>query len=358
MLASFGDVVVVSINYRLGPFGFLKSGTNDTPGNQGLDDIILALKWVKYNIESFGGDPKSVTLLGHEAGAMAANILMMSNQAKGLFKRVILQSGSSAVFNFYYEKSLKSTEQLADLLNCIDGKHLNLTSNPEAVMHCIRTKSNEMIEKAIESQLINNLYSYSPSIGDEILPRSPKDLLEDSNQDFGDQKEILIGSNSDEASLFFHLGNPNVFKKDKFPLINDIDEAKQLLSDSLKDFGFSKNTLQLMGTFFYEKLKIPNTDPKIMVRSLIEVFTDFAFVCPSVYFSEKFSQKNNRTSYYYYFTHRSSSFKRNEWFGASHFDEIPFVFGHPLRYPNKYTGTDIDLSKVIMLIWTTFAKTG
>jgi len=72
--------------------------------------------------------------------------------------------------------------------------------------------------------------------------------------------------------------------------------------------------------------------------------------------SEKFAEKN-RTSYFYFFTHRSNA-ARGDWFGTTHADELPYVFGHPLRYPYKYSGADIDFSKVIMLIWTTFAKTG
>lgn len=87
------DVVLVSINYRLGPLGFLCVG-KESAGNMGLHDQILALKWVKRNIVAFGGDPSKVTLFGFSAGAVSIDLLMLSSQAKGLFRSVITQSGS------------------------------------------------------------------------------------------------------------------------------------------------------------------------------------------------------------------------------------------------------------------------
>lgn len=110
-----------------------------------------------------------------------------------------------------------------------------------------------------------------------------------------------------------------------------------------------------MNSFFLEKTK--SIEPKVILKAMHDVFGDLAFTCPAVYFSEKFAEKN-KTVYYYYYTHRSPSFKRSDWMGATHYDEVPFVFGYPLRYPHKYSGIDIDFSKRIMNIWATFAKTG
>lgn len=75
------DIVLVTINYRLGPFGFLALGTKDALGNMGLKDQVLALKWVQKNIERFGGDPNSVTLAGLSAGAYSTTGHMVSNMS-------------------------------------------------------------------------------------------------------------------------------------------------------------------------------------------------------------------------------------------------------------------------------------
>lgn len=87
------NVILVSINYRYGPFGFLCMDSG-APGNAGLQDQILALKWIQHNIAHFGGDPNRVTLFGFSAGSISAEILMLSPAAQGLFHHIIAQSGS------------------------------------------------------------------------------------------------------------------------------------------------------------------------------------------------------------------------------------------------------------------------
>lgn len=87
------NIVIVTFNYRLGALGFLNTGTADAPGNAGLKDQLLALKWVRDNIEFFGGDPKEVTIAGQSAGSASVHYMLLSPLTKGLFKRAIAQSG-------------------------------------------------------------------------------------------------------------------------------------------------------------------------------------------------------------------------------------------------------------------------
>ncbi|XP_069696460.1 esterase FE4-like isoform X3 [Periplaneta americana] len=89
------DVVLVSVNYRLGAFGFLSTGDAACPGNNGLKDLVAALRWVQDNIAAFGGNPGSVTIFGHSAGAVNVHFLMLSPVSNGLFHRAISQSGTA-----------------------------------------------------------------------------------------------------------------------------------------------------------------------------------------------------------------------------------------------------------------------
>ena len=81
------NVVVVTINYRLGPLGFLSMGTEEVPGNAGLRDQSLALKWVNQNIAKFGGNPDLVTIFGESAGALSVSLHLLSPLSEGLFQR-------------------------------------------------------------------------------------------------------------------------------------------------------------------------------------------------------------------------------------------------------------------------------
>ena len=86
---------------------------------------------------------------------------------------------------------------------------------------------------------------------------------------------------------------------------------------------------------------------------MYDIFGDLTFTCPTLYFTEKFAAKPNHTAYFYYYNHNADQTQ-----SLTSSDELPYVFGYPLRFPHKYSGLDIDLSKKIMNIWATFIRTG
>ena len=129
---------------------------------------------------------------------------------------------------------------------------------------------------------------------------------------------------------------------------------RQFLSASLKDWGISRRTLRLINSFFLEKSS--TLEPKAVLRSMYDIFGDLTFTCPTLYFAEKFAAKSNHTSYFYYYNHNQASQQNSQ--NRSLGDELPYVFGYPLRFPHKYSGLDIDFSKKLMNIWATFIRTG
>ncbi|KRK05633.1 uncharacterized protein Dyak_GE29173, partial [Drosophila yakuba] len=125
VLSSYGEVIVVTVNYRLGVLGFLRPSIDaHNIANYALLDQIAALHWIKENIEAFGGDNSRVTLMGHSTGAACVNYLMVSPVASGLFHRAILMSGSAMSDWAASNQSLQLTMQIAHALECPLNEHV------------------------------------------------------------------------------------------------------------------------------------------------------------------------------------------------------------------------------------------
>ena len=112
------DVILVTINYRLGPFGFFFMGDDMVSGNAGLKDQVMALQWVQDNIQSFGGDPNSVTIFGESAGSFSVSVHILSPLSVDLFHRAVMQS-RSAIGEKNYASGLSSIS-IALLLQLLD----------------------------------------------------------------------------------------------------------------------------------------------------------------------------------------------------------------------------------------------
>lgn len=188
---------MVSIQYRVGPFGFLYGNTTDAPGNVGLHDQILGLKWIHYNIARFGGDIAQVTIFGHEAGAMSVGSLILSPLAFRHFRRAIMLSGSP--ISYYggtnQSEALERTRQFAEKLECMN---VNMSS----VIECLRNKTVEQILSVTKGQFLKN-QMFLPIYGDELMPYKPSDALKEGKLNFG--VDLLYGVNENEGLQYANL---------------------------------------------------------------------------------------------------------------------------------------------------------
>jgi carboxylesterase type B len=139
-LAGIGNVIVVAINYRLEAFGFFSTGDDVAPGNYGLWDQKMAIQWVHDNIDSFGGDANSITLAGESAGGFSVALQALHPSNKGLFHRVIAQSGVSNSMTTF-DNARSTAKLISKSLNC------STDLNSETMM-CIRGKSFDDIHDA------------------------------------------------------------------------------------------------------------------------------------------------------------------------------------------------------------------
>lgn len=158
------DIVFVSGNFRVGPLGFLSTGTDDCPGNNGLKDQVVILQWIRDNIDRFGGDPNSVTVFGESAGGATGTYLMMSPLAKGLFHRVISQSGANLdAWAAPAHKGVAPSRaiRLGELMGCNIVKDVERRW-PELIK-CLREKPAEDVTKAYYDFFVSTKLPPPPS---------------------------------------------------------------------------------------------------------------------------------------------------------------------------------------------------
>ena len=331
-LAKRGNVVVVTINYRLGALGFLY--IPNITINAGILDQALALNWVHDNIEAFGGDPDNITIFGESAGGYSVVTLPVIPQAKGLIRRVIAQSAPS----IDPEVSERSTKGVLRKLKIKKGDIESLRKiSPERIIEA----QNEYIGSDL-----TKLMAFRPLIDGDTIPKHPLKAFRD-----GELKNIdfMIGTNLDEAKLFTYTD----------PGINEMVKSAgenatiALLGTDGVDNNKSREIIDIYKNARKEKFSIEPFD------LLDAVSTDSMFRVPTIRLVEAQSKHQPKT-FNYMFTFPSPQF--NGALGCPHFIDIPFVF-NTFDSPGmtEFVGKspDIDnLCEKVMDAWIAFAHTG
>nr|CAH0110476.1 unnamed protein product [Daphnia galeata] len=347
------NVVLVTINYRLGPLGFLSTEDSEAPGNYGLLDQAMALRWIRDNIRYFGGNPDLVTIFGCSAGAASVHYHILSPHSKGLFHRAIAQSGSS-LNSWALEKSVGSyTQKLGRYFNC---QH----SNSSELLTCLRKVSARKMagfRRQIEI-MIEYPIAFGPRIDIErkspFIPGDPRKLMESKQIN---SVPIISGLNKNEGALLIIMLLSNngellrKFKRDPVKYLRFVVGA-----DNIND----EIVHQISDRFFsLDKPFDPNTIPK-----LIEIFSDYAFFQDVDESVQLFSKYNDEATYYYLYNHRSQltlqrflGVSSSLDLSGSHVDEVFLMFSH-LFLPRLRSSKDIDVSNMLLDLWTTFAKDG
>ena len=330
-------VVLVSFNYRLALFGFfahpaLAAETPDhTAGNYGLMDQIAALKWVQENIKKFGGDPGNVTIFGESAGAIDSNLLMTSPLAKGLFKRVICESGTLLLENG--GQSLSAAEQFGVKL----AGAAKLPSGDSAVK-VLRSAPVEQLLAAFAQ--VAGPIGIPPDLGVNVdgyvLPKPPAEVFSTGKQI---PAALIVGINAREF-----MGPP------KAADVKNMIESK---------YGtLATQALPLYGIATAADGAVTQGPPSPLYGDAgAQWMTDTAFRCPAVVIAD-WNSRSGHPTYQYQFNRGVPGHPE---IGATHASEVPYVFGtlddqRPMR-PN-YEDADQAISKAIQDYWTNFAKTG
>ena len=335
-LAQRGNVVVITINYRLGPFANLI-----LPGakaNVGMLDQIIALEWIRNNIEYFGGDPENVTIFGESAGGASVCTLMAMPKAKGLFKRVIAQSGAAHPLGYRKSTLEQSTELLLNELNLKPDQLDEFQELPwvEIIKATYRTT------QKVEPQGIR--LRFGPYVDGDTLPNHPLKAIDDG---YAKEIELIIGSNFEE-SKFNHMFFRNFKETEPEALPRRMKRSMKLTGEREEDLDEFITTYKTSR----EENGLPSTP-----QDILDAYnTDYTFRIPAVKFADAQS-KHQKNTYMYLF-----SWGLPNHYGSMHGLEIGFVFNRFFNVdvptlPKKSEET-VNLSENMMDSWISFAKNG
>eukprot|EP01128_Nolandella_sp_AFSM9_P004671 TRINITY_DN2130_c0_g1_i1.p1 TRINITY_DN2130_c0_g1~~TRINITY_DN2130_c0_g1_i1.p1 ORF type:complete len:545 (+),score=86.68 TRINITY_DN2130_c0_g1_i1:23-1636(+) len=337
-----GDIVVVSMNYRIGALGFLgldalQKESNST-GNYGLLDQIEALKWVQKNIARYGGDPDQVTIFGESAGGAAVCALMSSPLSKGLFHKAIMESGLC--------QDVQSFESAVT----IGGSFMEHMGCDLADLMCIRAANPKDIvfyQSIRYPQTVTT--PWAPTIDKHVLNGIPLLLLEQGSSDVHELDSVIIGTNSNETAVFFLAA----------------DASRQLTESQLKlllSLSFNTSVADLIvDTYLPTSFNPPGNTLEVSLPALtyVRALTDKLFTCPSKRAAQAISKLGIKTfSYVFGFTPRCSYYEAAilPLLGAFHGSELPYVFDTRPSPNCTRSQEGLDLSHRMVDYWTSFAR--
>ncbi len=321
-----GQVVVVTIQYRLGPLGFLvhpglePESSENTSGNYAVMDQILALEWIQDNIVHFGGDPERVMIFGESAGAVNVGNLMTTPMAADLFSRAAIQSGSPNLQT--YEDGLEYGLEYADNLNASG-------SNQEQIAF-LRGLSAEELLAGIESPLSGGFVQskWKPTLDNYIFTDTPLNIIQ--SGDFN-KVPLIIGSNADEMSL----SSPPV-----------VTEA---MVDALINLFIPLHLRPLAQELYYQG------NAKM---TYIQMLTDAQFTTPARRIARCISQNQEEPVFRYFFTYPGTPGN----FGAYHGIELIYLFNNfensSLGGTPLHTIQDDSVQMNMLNYWVNFAYSG
>uniref|UniRef100_A0A6I8SLH8 Carboxylic ester hydrolase n=1 Tax=Xenopus tropicalis TaxID=8364 RepID=A0A6I8SLH8_XENTR len=341
-LCAYENVVVVSIQYRLGIMGFFSSGDKEVRGNFGFLDQVAALQWVRDNIKDFGGNPQSVTIFGESAGGVSVSAQVLSPLSKGLFHKAIAESGVAILPGLMTSK----TEEILPLLSVV----ANISScSVSDLVGCLKKKTEDEII-AITAAM---RFLVFPAVVDGVfLPKPAEEILaaKESNP-----VPFLIGINNHEFGWIL-------------PLSLNITGYREGMEK--KNIQATLGALPLLKTvsnvipFIMEEYFGDTNDPKELRNNFLDLVGDIIFVIPALR-TAKYHRDSGLPVYLYEFQHRPSLYdnSKDDFVKADHGDELYFVLGGPFLngdaiFQSDGTDEEKNLSKTMMKYWANFARNG
>ncbi|XP_076381751.1 juvenile hormone esterase-like [Megalopta genalis] len=339
------DVVMVSINYRVGTLGFLALNHPEATGNAGMKDQVLALQWVQDNIAAFGGDPNEVTIFGESAGATSTGFHMLSKKSQGLFKKVIMQSGTPLCQWAYHTpaKALENARSLGSLLG-YEGE------TTEGLLQFLRSvPARRMVDEADKVDF--EALPFRPTIenvkitkGDAFLTECPIEIYESGKFTAA---PTLMGYNHDEFLFFI-----NYFYG--FPIY--IESLTYMIELTTTFNEIVDHILGTIGGLMF------NLVPNFLLEDIVDLLTNALFIAPIDLTQRLIAKSNDEHPVYFYRLSYQSKYSVHSLVGStingtSHLDDIGYIFN--VQALNASTNPQDPFNvfrKKMVNAWANFAK--
>ncbi|XP_059061195.1 cholinesterase 2-like [Achroia grisella] len=337
------NIILITINYRLGPYGFMCLDTPEVPGNQGLKDQVLALRWVKDNIGAFGGDVNKITLFGRSAGGISIDLHLLSEH-DNLFNRVIMQSGTSLASRVLQTPDKPDKTAPLKIAEYLDFK---TDSVSDALNFLAQTDTHLVITTARTLNMV-----FKPCVETVFNDVEPFITKPWTDAEFTKIKgmPILIGFNNKERSSEYARKDEKYFEG--LNVIHDkLNESFNLDNDDLANM---KNIIQ---HFYFgdEKISID------LIDEIGDFDSDYTYIHPIQRSIKKYIESSPENIYYYMFSYSGGrNFYRARYNvtgeGAFHTDEIGYLFD--VSFLPEDNVNDLILLEQMTTMWANFVKYG
>lgn len=354
-LAAHGNVVVVTVNYRLSVFGFLATGDDAAPGNVGLRDQLLALRWLEANVARLGGDPDKLTAFGRLTGSVSISALLASPHTRrvtgdSLLSGAILQSGVAHGDWVFERNPLEQAKSLAIHANCSD-----VAGDTSRLLECLRrVPAAELLRMSFSA-----VRPWRLVVDGDFLPQEPlrAELP---------HVAVMLGNAEHEGSMCFleHLvTNTSYTDKIKSGSLTQADLSDlvdrhlgQYFNQGDVDDRLAESVVRLYSCNDSNDVEPPPSDR--CRQQFLEFCGHLLYDSAVVAFADRLAQAGDKV-YRYRFLHRPSFSHYPDFISAAQGDEVLFVFGL-VEDPTIQTATDdeVRLSRRMMKAWSNFAKTG
>ncbi|XP_005408465.1 PREDICTED: bile salt-activated lipase isoform X2 [Chinchilla lanigera] len=346
-IATRGNVIVVTFNYRVGPLGFLSTGDANLPGNYGLRDQHMAIAWVKRNIAAFGGDPNNITIFGESAGGASVSLQTLSPYNKGLIRRAISQSGVALSLWAIQHNPLFWAQKVAKKVGCPEDDTARMAG-------CLKVTDPRALTLAYimpwEKQDYPVIYDLGigPVIDGDFIPDDPLNL-------FANAADIdyLAGTNSMDGYFLAAIDLPSIQASKK----NVTEEDFHWL---VSGFTTTKGLDGARAVFdIYTESWAQDPSQETKKKTVVDLETDIIFLMPTeAALAQHRANARTARTYSYLFSVPSRVPFSPKWLGADHAEEIAYVFGKPFATPLFYWPHDRTVSKAMIAYWTNFARSG